>query len=352
MRIDTISLDAMLNDARDIVLVGHFNPDGDALGSVTAAYHYLKARGMYPHIILPSPYPENMSFLEPDEPSGRMVIVEDSPETARQLVRDADTIICLDLNKLSRTEYLEQDILGSKAKKVLIDHHIQAEHELFDLVIATVGISSTCELLFWIIMSMPDVSGDVLKIGMRCAESLYIGMMTDTNNFSNSVYPSTFEMASKLMERGVDKDRLQEKVLSCYSESRTRLMGHLIKDNMRILHQWNAAYITLTNKEKDEYEFKAGDSEGFVNIPLSISNVMISALFTENYDGRYIRVSLRSKGDINVNSLAVHHFNGGGHRNASGGRLYIPMEDVPAYFENALELWSEEEKFSQGTSFA
>ena len=346
MQIDISGLEAILKDASDIVLIGHFNPDGDALGSVTAAYHYLKARGKHPRMIIPSPYPENMSFLEPDDPRDRMVICENDMETARRLVAEADAIICLDLNRLSRTEYLEQDILDSKAAKVLVDHHIKAEHERFDLAIATVDVSSTCELLFSIIMAMPDVAGDVSRIGLRCAESLYVGMMTDTNNFSNSVYPGTFEMASKLIARGVDKDSLQEKVLSCYSVSRTRLMGHLIKDKMTILPQFGAAYMILTNEEKNQYDFQAGDSEGFVNIPLTISSVKVSAFFTENYDGNYIRVSLRSKGEINVNRLAVNHFNGGGHRNASGGRLYIPVDEIPAYFENALKLWAEEEKFS------
>jgi phosphoesterase RecJ-like protein len=193
---------------------------------------------------------------------------------------------------------------------------------------------------------MPDVAGDPGRIPLPCAESLYVGMMTDTNNFSNSVFPGTFEMASKLIARGVDTDGLQDKVLNCYSESRTRLMGHMIQDKMVVLPQYGAAYMLLSNREKDLYDFKPGDSEGFVNLPLAIRDVQVSALFTENFDGRYIRVSLRSKSPVNVNSLAVRFFNGGGHRNASGGRLYMPLEEVPACFEKALAAWTDEEKFS------
>ncbi len=346
MTIDTLKLESLLSESREIVLVGHFNPDGDAVGSVTAAYHYLKARGKQPRIILPSPYPESMAFLEPEDPRERIVICERDPELARRLVAGADLLVCLDLNRLSRTEYLEQDILQSKARKVLIDHHIAAETDRFDLAVSTIDVSSTCELLFWTLMAMPDIAGDPDRIPLRCAESLYVGMMTDTNNFSNSVFPGTFEMASRLIARGVNKEALQEKVLSCYSVSRTRLMGHMVKDKMKVLPKHQAAYMLLSNKEKDRYHFLPGDSEGFVNLPLAIRDVRISALFTENFDGKYIRVSLRSKSEINVNRFAIRFFNGGGHRNAAGGRLYMPLEDVPAYFEQALEAWPEEEKFS------
>ena len=346
MQIDTTRLEALLQAAHDIVLVGHFNPDGDALGSVSAAYHYLKARGKRARILIPSPYPGNMSFLEPDDPADRMLICESDLAEARRLVAAADVIICLDLNRLARTEYLEDDILAAPGRKVLIDHHIPAELDRFDVAISTVDVSSTCELLFRTLLSLPDIAGDTARLGIRCAEALYVGMMTDTNNFSNSVFPGTFDMAARLIAVGVDKDGLQEKVLSCYSVSRTRLMGHMVKDKMKVLPKWNAAYMLLSNKEKDRYHFQPGDSEGFVNLPLAISSVQVSAFFTENFDSKYIRVSLRSKGRIDVNRFAIRFFNGGGHRNAAGGRLYMPLEDVPAYFEQALADWPEEEKFS------
>lgn len=346
MQIDTTPLEAILREAQDIALVGHFNPDGDALGSVTAAYHYLKARGKRPRIILPSPYPENMSFLEPEDPQDRMVICEKDMPAARALIAGADAVICLDLNRLARTEYLEEDILAAPGKKVLIDHHIPAELDRFDVALSTVEVSSTCELLFRILMDLPDIAGEPARLGLRCAESLYVGMMTDTNNFSNSVFPGTFEMAGRLMAVGVDKEGLQEKVLSCYSVSRTRLMGHMVKDKMKVLPKYKAAYMLLSNKEKERYHFQPGDSEGFVNLPLAISSVQVSAFFTENADSAYVRVSLRSKGNIDVNRFAIRFFNGGGHHNAAGGRLYMPLSDVPAYFEQALAAWPDEEKFS------
>ena len=346
MQIDISRLKPILDHADSIALVGHFNPDGDALGSVTAAYHYLKSRGKHPRILLPSSYPDNMSFLEPDDPCDRMLICENDLAGARRVVAAADTIICLDLNRLARTEYLEDNILASSAKKVLIDHHSPAELDRFDVAVSTIDVSSTCELLFRVLLALPDIAGDPARLGLRCAESLYVGMMTDTNNFSNSVFPGTFEMAGLLMGVGVDKNGLQEKVLSCYSVSRTRLMGHMVKDKMKVLPKWNTAYMLLSNRDKARYHFQTGDSEGFVNLPLAISSVQVSAFFSEDAEGRYVRVSLRSKGNIDVNRFAMRFFNGGGHRNAAGGRLYMPLEDVPAYLEQALAAWPEEEKFS------
>ena len=344
MPIDTAPFEALIAEARDIVLIGHFNPDGDAVGSVTAAWQYLKTRGKRARIILPSPHPESLAFLEPAE--APILICERDLGEARRMVAAADLLLCLDFNRLARTEYLEDDILASPAKKVLIDHHIAAETDRFDLVYSTTDVSSACELLYRILLAMPDVAGDPSRLSLRCAESLYAGMMTDTNNFSNSVSPGTFEMAARLIARGVDKNALQDKVLNCYSVSRTRLMGHMIQDKMVVLPQYEAAYMLLSNREKEQYDFLPGDSEGFVNLPLAIRDVQVSALFTESPDGTYIRVSLRSKSPVNVNRLAVRSFNGGGHRNASGGRLYIPLEDVPAYFEKALADYPDEEKFS------
>ncbi|MBQ6072830.1 MAG: DHH family phosphoesterase [Bacteroidales bacterium] len=346
MPTDIAQLEKLLSEARNIVLISHFNPDGDAVGSVTAAYHYLKMRGKNPRIILPSTYPANMSFLEPEDSADRIVICERERGKALGLVAGADLLVCLDLNRLSRTEYLEEAILSSSAPKILLDHHIAAELDRFDLAISDIKVSSTCELLFRTLLQLPDIASDPGRIPLRCAESLYVGMMTDTNNFSNSVFPGTFDMAARLIARGVDKDGLQEKVLCCYSVSRTRLMGHMIKDSMKVIPRHRAAYMLLGNRDKKRYHFQPGDSEGFVNLPLAIAGIEISALFTENTEGGYVRVSLRSKSKVNVNRLAVRFFNGGGHRNASGGRLYIPLEEVPAYFEKALDEYSDEEKFS------
>ncbi|HKM12857.1 MAG TPA: DHH family phosphoesterase [Bacteroidales bacterium] len=335
-RFDTTHLEKMLSASKRPLLVGHFNPDGDAVGSLAGMFHYLRDRGMTPSALLPSPYPDYLAFLI--EEGIPITIHSREDESAGELIASADLLICFDFNRLSRTEHLEDDILASKAPKVLIDHHPLPEVEHFDLVYSEIDLSSSCELLFWILMSMSDVDGDVSRLSLRCAESLYVGMMTDTNNFYNSVSASTFEMASLLTGAGVDKTRLQECVYNNYSVDRMRLMGHLLKDCLHVIEDCGVAYLLLSAADKRFYNFAIGDSEGFVNLPLSIMGIRISALFSELDCGqdKYIRVSLRSKGDLDVNRFAALYCNGGGHLNAAGGRLYMPFEEVGPYIEKSF----------------
>ncbi len=336
MRFDTTLLEEMLLASTRPLLIGHFNPDGDSVGSLTGMYHYLRSRGMTPSAVLPSPYPEYLAFLIGEETPVTIHSQED--KSARDMVVTADLLICFDFNRLSRTEQLEDVILTSKVPKVLIDHHPLPEVEHFDLVYSKIEVSSSCELLFWILMSMSDVDGDVFRLGLKCAESLYVGMMTDTNNFYNSVSASTFEMASLLTDAGVDKTRLQECVYNNYSLDRMRLMGHLLKDCLHVIEDCGVAYMLLSDADKRSYNFAIGDSEGFVNLPLSIKGIRISVLLSELNNGRekYIRVSLRSKGDLDVNRFASLYCNGGGHLNAAGGRLYMPFEEVGPYIEKSF----------------
>ncbi|MDD2594997.1 MAG: DHH family phosphoesterase [Bacteroidales bacterium] len=338
IQINTAYLEEIISNCKNGLIVSHFNPDGDAVGSIVAFYYYLKGRDIDAKLVLPSGYPDFLSFLDPKEEKIKISFFQ--KKEVLSLIKSADTIFCLDFNKLSRTEDLEEEIRNSTAVKVLIDHHPVPEVEPFSMVISRTDVSSASELLFWTLMSMPDIAGNINNISIECAQALYVGMMTDTNNFSNSVFPSTFEMASELIGRGVDKNQLQEYVFNSYSYSRMKLMGHILKDNMYVLENQKAAYIILRDRDKKEYNFSPGDTEGFVNLPLSIKGIMVSALFTENINEEtsFIRVSLRSKGDWNVNLFANGYFNGGGHTNASGGRLYdISIEKVPEYFEKAIK---------------
>jgi phosphoesterase RecJ-like protein len=172
------------------------------------------------------------------------------------------------------------------------------------------------------------------SVGMKSALPLYTGMMTDTNNFSNSVLPSTFRMAAGLMDIGVDKEWVQKMVFGGYSENRMRLMGHMLVENMKIIPQYNASVMVLTRAMKERFNFTDGDSEGFVNLALNIKDVKVSGFFTEGEE--FIRVSLRSKDDFSVNRLAREFFNGGGHERAAGGRLFMPVDQVEEYFIKSL----------------
>ena len=327
-------LERIVAAARKAVVVSHHSPDGDAVGSTVACGLYLAQRGVEVTLVLPGAMPDNLHFLSPA--NHPILIYEDTPEPVETAIAAADTIFCLDFSGLSRTEYLEKPLRESPAVKVLIDHHASQETEPFAEVIATREVSSASELLYWVLMQMPDVAGDPARLSMPCLEALWTGMMTDTNNFANSVFPSTFEMASALVAAGVDKARLYQQIFNVFSADRMRLMGYLLKDKMTLVPEYGAAFMVLTEAEKQSYNFRKGDSEGFVNLPLSIADVRISALFTESPEG-YIRVSLRSKIGTDVNVLAREFFNGGGHVNAAGGRLYMPVDQVAAYFLDSLQ---------------
>ena len=332
---DTSPLEALLSVSSRVVTISHFRPDGDAAGSLMACTLYLRSRGLEVIPVLPCPLADYLAFTAPQ--GCGLIDYETAPEAVETAISEADLIVCLDFNRLSRTEYLEDAIRAAKARKVLIDHHVAPDREDFDLVYSTVEVSSACELLYRIILNMPGIDRDVSNLPLDIASHLYMGMMTDTNNFANSVSPSTFRMAADLLERGVDKNALQFKVLNNHSEPRMRLMGHLLKDKMTVLPQYGAAFMILSADEKEQYRFRPGDAEGFVNLPLSIAGINISAFFTECPDEGYFRVSLRSRPGTDVNALAKGWYNGGGHINAAGGRLCISTDGIAAYFLKSLE---------------
>ena len=332
---ETGPFEALISKSARAVAISHFRPDGDAAGSLMACTRYLRGRGLEVIPVLPCPLADYLKFIAPA--GCGLIDYETSPSEVESAIADADLIVCLDFNRLSRTEYLEDMILSAKGRKVLIDHHVEPDTAPFDLVYSSTEVSSACELLYRVLMGMPEVHGDVSNLTLEVAEDLYIGMMTDTNNFANSVSPSTFIMAANLLERGVDKNALQFRVLNNHSEPRMRLMGHLLKDKMEVLPEYGAAYMVLSAEEKEEYSFRPGDAEGFVNLPLTIAGVNLSAFFTECREEGYMRVSLRSRPGTDVNALARGWYNGGGHINAAGGRIALPPAEIAAYFLKSLE---------------
>ena len=315
--------------ASSVAIVTHTNPDGDALGSVIALKSYLSYKGFRSRIVVPNPYPKNLKFLDRES---EVVIHSWRKDTAERVMKSADLIIALDFNQLKRIDDLEPLVRNSHAKKILVDHHPQPEKEAFDIVVSNTEVSSTCELLFWLIREMEG--GSIGAIPDISAQSLYVGMMTDTNNFSNSVEAGTFLMSYELLLHGVDKETLQLKVFAGFTEERMRLMGHSLLNKMKILPELGAGYIVLTKDELERFRFVEGDTEGFVNMPLNIYGVTISALFTEKEE--HVRVSLRSSDSFSVNQFSRKYFNGAGHERAAGGRLYMPVEEVGNYFEESL----------------
>jgi len=328
-------------EARKISIVTHMKPDGDAMGSSMAMYHFLKSAGKSPKVILNDPYPAYLSFLVSGEASEDICIFADNPEKASEEISGSDLIICLDFNAFHRADRLEKPLAEAEGRKLLIDHHLNPARELFDLSFSETEISSASELLYHILMSTDRISGNAKELGEKCMEALLTGMTTDTNNFANSVYPSTLRMASSLLEAGTDRDAILDRLYNQFSENRLRIMGHMMKDLLTITAD-GVAYIVLDRKTQKEYGIAEGDTEGFVNMPLSIADVRMSILVKE--DVERIRVSIRSKRGTSANMCAKEWFNGGGHENAAGGRLYVPediagIEDVSSYIEDKTHLF-------------
>lgn len=326
-----------LRGIKRVLAVGHFHPDGDAAGAVVATARFLESIGIECSIVLPSPTPSYLDFLDPGK---SIVIYTQDRERAERLICESELIICLDFNSLSRTEEMERSLRESKAPKILIDHHLNPVTEEFELIFSDPSASATCELLWRVLMGMSCTHGDIRALPEEARTALAAGILADTNNFSNSVTPDTFTMASQLLHSGVDLAELNDRLFKHFSENRLKMLGELLTRSMVFHPHINACSMILSQQTKRSFDYKEGDTEGFVNIPLSVRDVEVSALFTES-DG-YVKVSLRSKGGVSVNSFSAKYFNGGGHERAAGGRIYLPLEEVRDYFERSLEQFLRE----------
>lgn len=319
---DIAELEKLFLGAHKVAITTHIHPDGDALGSSFALWSYLNHRGISSEVILPDAVPHTLRFLKPEACS---VVVAEG-DAATEALQKADLLVCLDYNSFSRVETLAEALRSFEGPKVLIDHHLNPDREAFDLVFSETRTSSASEVLFWILMNMPDVEMDPRKLTATSASCLLAGMTTDTNNFANSVVPSTLEMTALLLSAGVDREALLNELYNNYREQRYRLLGRLLSERLNITPS-GVAYMIADKALLDEYGIVEGDTEGFVNMPLGIDKVKMS-LFLKQQDEHTFRVSIRSKKGTSANALAKAHFHGGGHELAAGGKLLIP-EDIP-----------------------
>ena len=284
---------SLIHAADRISIVTHMRPDGDAIGSSAAMYHFLSLLGKKGHrIIIPDPAPAHLGFITSGIPSGFIYAHSTDKTEAEQAIADSDLIICLDFNAFHRTDGLEKPLAEAKGRKILIDHHLNPSRELFDLSFSETEVSSASELVYHVLMHTSAVKGDASRLGKECAEAIMTGMTTDTNNFANSVFPSTLQMASGLLSAGVDREMILDRVYNQYGENRLRLLGHMMKDLLRITSD-GVAYMVLDRQTMNRYDIAEGDTEGFVNMPLSIAQVRMSILIKEDEDR--VRVSIRSK---------------------------------------------------------
>ena len=297
---------------KQFVIIAHTNPDGDAIGSSLALYHYLKYLRKNVCVIMPNQFPDFLCFL----PRADNIMNYDYyADVANIKIADADVICCLDFNKLNRVDEMAEKIRESKAKKVLIDHHLDPE-QFADIIISHPEQSSTCELLYRFLCDL----GYYYKMNTTVATCIYTGMMTDTGGFTyNSNNPELFFIVSMLLQKHVDKDLVYRKVNYNFSASRLFLQGQVLSD-MEVLPDYHTAILTLTREQQQKYHYSKGDSEGFVNIPLQIKDVIFTCFLREDTEKDIVKISLRSIGEFPCNVVA-EEFNGGGHKNASGGEL-------------------------------
>ena len=320
-----------LAEAEKVVIVSHISPDGDAIGSSLGLSHFIHSQGKTANVIVPNAFPDFLKWM----PGSKDVLLYDrSKEQADALIADADLICCLDFNALQRIDAVSESVQKATANKVLVDHHLHPE-DFCGVIMSHPDISSTSELVFRLICRMGHFE-DISKEGAEC---IYTGMMTDTGGFTfNSNNREIYFIISELLSKGIDKDAIYRNVYNTYSESRLRLMGYVLS-HMFVYRKHHAALISLTKKEQERFNYIRGDSEGFVNIPLSIKNVKFSCFLREDTERPMIKISLRSVGDFPCNRVAAEFFNGGGHLNASGGEFYGTMEQARAVFEQALEKY-------------
>lgn len=333
-------LESLLGSSSRISVVTHTRPDGDAVGSSSAMMHWLLAHSKDARLLLPNACPDNISFVIGETCAGKVLRQDTEPEAVAGWIAGSDLVIALDLSGFDRAEGMQEALLASSARKILIDHHLNPQEQDFDLVFSETDISSASELLFWIMTAMREAAGDAAKLPMPELRALLTGMTTDTNNFANSVFPSTFEMASLMLGAGVDRDGVINEIYNRSRENRLRMIGHVLKDNLRILPS-GAAYIVVRASETDLYDIRDGEMEGIVNMPLTIDEVRLSIFLRE--DNGFFRVSVRSKRGTSAFRLAGRYFHGGGHEQASGGRLFFPGDIAdPSMAEAYIERVTDE----------
>jgi phosphoesterase RecJ-like protein len=328
ININIRDLKTQLQDSKKIIVIPHKNPDGDAIGSCVAINELLKSLGHKSSIISPNNFPD---FLKWMDNQNEIKIYENNPELFNNEILTSDIIFTLDFNSLTRIGSMGEIVKDSRALKVMIDHHQNPENYA-DYTYSDVNMSSTCEMVFHFIteLSLND------KISSKIASALYTGIMTDTGSFKFPLTTDiTHKVVSGLIKKGAKGNEINNLVYDNNSYEKLLLLSHTLS-NMIVDTEHNTAYMYLTQQSLNKYNFKKGDTEGFVNYGLTIKGVKFAAIFIENEADKIIKISLRSKGNFNVNEFSRDNFNGGGHINAAGGYSKEKLEDTVSKFKNLL----------------
>jgi phosphoesterase RecJ-like protein len=317
---------------RRIAILSHLNPDGDTLGSSLGLFILFGKLGHKCNVISPNDYPDFLKWMPAND---HITILKHTHSKALDILNKAEIIFAVDFNEMKRFRELKDAFESSSAFKVLIDHHPGPVMKV-NCLLSDPTASSTAELVYRFLVEC----GYRNQIDRDIATCLFTGIMTDTGCFSyNSSNRKTWETVAELLDFGIDKNEIYSLTYDNYSEHRMRLLGFSLNDKMEVFPEYRTGFIALSKQDLERFLFEVGDSEGFVNYPLSIKGVKFSALFLERED--HIKISFRSKGSFPVNEFSKDNFHGGGHRNASGGEDYRSLSDSIAHFKSLLPLYKD-----------
>ncbi len=318
-----------LNKPFKAVITAHQKPDGDAMGSTLALYHFLTQLGHEVTVISPTNWADFLNWMPGVD---KVIDFEANREKSVQIVNTADYIFCLDFNILHRTKHLEPVIQQSSAVKILIDHHQQPDTPSFGYGVSDVKMSSTCEMIYDFIVQ----SGHSNLINLDIATCLYTGLMTDTGSFRfPSTTASVHKIVAHLKELGLQHSIIHENIYDQGSEARLKFMGNAFLHRMQVFPQYHTAIMSIPKTDIYKFDLKTGDTEGLVNYLLSIQGIKFAAIVIDREEER--KWSFRSKGVFDVNIFARTHFEGGGHANAAGGRSSKSVEETTQDFISILE---------------
>jgi bifunctional oligoribonuclease and PAP phosphatase NrnA len=319
---------------RRVVIVTHFKPDADALGSSLGLAGYLKKKGHTVNVITPSDYPDFLTWMPGN--SEVLIFNKERPAAAEALIGKSEIVFCLDFSSLKRINELGAMVEKSMAKKVLIDHHLDPEN-FAEFLQWDSSAASTAELVYRLVVE----SGEENLIDGDIANCLYAGLMTDTGGFR---HPNTtrevFEIAAGLVGSGADPAKVSKLIYDTNTLERLRLMGFVLSEKLTVLPEYNTAYMALTAEELKKYGSQTGDTEGLVNYGLSIKGIKLSVLISDRREN--IKLSLRSLGEFSVNEFARKHFDGGGHKNAAGGQTNLSLEQTVKKFLDLLPQYKDQ----------
>lgn len=332
---DLARLRDIVAEAERVLILGHVNADGDAVGSCLTWAEYLRRQGKIANIVVPDQFPDFLRWMPGIE---RIIRYDKVPQTVDKLFAESDTIFCLDFNTPSRiTDELGEKLVATPGRKVLIDHHLGPDVNTV-LTISHPDMSSTAELVFRLIHQL----GGYEEMTKNMAVTAYCGMMTDTGGFTfNSTRPEIFLIISLLLAKGIDKDKIYRNVFNTFSQSRLRLTGYVLYEKLNVLAPLHASYYVITKEEQKRFNYIKGDAEGLVNMPLQMKGHRLSISLREDSEKpNTIWLSLRSVDDFPCNEMAARFFNGGGHKNASGGKLFCSVEEAEKIVIDAIRAYS------------